>query len=126
MHKEYARRRPEFLRGQPAYRAAAMLLTFWWVCLAWIFFRAQDLGGALGIAEGFVTWHGQGTEDIAAVAAVAILGLGLLHALEARRLLSGALLSLGEPAFYALAGTATAVALALTPIAYRPFIYFQF
>jgi alginate O-acetyltransferase complex protein AlgI len=126
VHKEYARRRPGFLPGQPAYRAAAMGLTFWWVCLAWIFFRAQDLSGALGIAEGFVTWHSPGTQDIAAGAAVAILGLGLLHALEARRLISGALLSLGEPGFYAVAGTATAVMLALTPIAYRPFIYFQF
>ncbi len=126
VHKEYARRRPGFLTGQPAYRAAAMLLTFWWVCLAWIFFRATDFSGALDIARSFVTLSGSGTQDIAGWAAIAILGLALLHALEARRLISGALLSLEEPLFYALAGTASAVVLALTPITYRPFIYFQF
>jgi alginate O-acetyltransferase complex protein AlgI len=126
LHKEYVRRRPDFLATLPAYRAASMLLTFWWVCLAWIFFRAQDLSGALQIAGDFATLSSTGTQDIVGWAALAILGLAALHALEARRLISGALLSLDEPAFYALAGTTTAVVLALTPITYRPFIYFQF
>ena len=126
LHKEYARHRPAALAGNAAYQAGAMLLTFWWVCLAWIFFRATGLPAAVELARGFITVSGSGTEDIASWAAVVILGLALLHALEARRLISGALLTLRGPTFYALAGTASGVVLALTPIAYRPFIYFQF
>jgi alginate O-acetyltransferase complex protein AlgI len=126
LHKEYARHRPEALTRHPAYQAGAMLLTFWWVCLAWIFFRAADLSVATELARGFVTVSGTGAGDIVRWAGPVVLGLALLHALEARRLISDALLSLGRPAFYALAGTASGVALALTPIAYRPFIYFQF
>ena len=126
LHKEYARHRPAALTGNAAYQAGAMLLTFWWVCLAWIFFRAADLSAAVEMARGFISVSGTGTEDIARWAIVVILGLALLHALEARRLISGALLALRGPTFYALAGSASGIVLALTPIAYRPFIYFQF
>ncbi|HEV2678754.1 MAG TPA: MBOAT family O-acyltransferase [Aliidongia sp.] len=126
LHKEYARHRPAFLGQHAAYQAGAMLLTFWWVCLAWIFFRSANLPVALELARNFITMHGTGAQDIAAWAAPVVLGLALIHALEARRLISGALLTLGRPSFYALAGTASGAVLALTPIAYRPFIYFQF
>ncbi|GGF10519.1 membrane-bound O-acyltransferase family protein [Aliidongia dinghuensis] len=126
LHKEYARHRPAAWTGQPAYQAGAMLLTFWWVCLAWIFFRSTSLPLAAEIARDFVTMSGTGAGDIATGAAPAILGLLLIHALESRRLISGALLALERRAFYALAGAASGAALALTPIAYRPFIYFQF
>ena len=126
LHKEYARRRPAFLTGHAAYRAGAVLGTFWWVCLTWIFFRAASLPVATQLARSFITVTGAGTRDIAPWAAGVILGLALLHWLEARRLISGALLTLRRPSFYALAGAASGVVLAFTPIAYRPFIYFQF
>ncbi|MDB5360500.1 MAG: rane bound O-acyl transferase family protein [Rhodospirillales bacterium] len=126
LHKEYARWRPAFLTGHAAYQAGAMLLTFWWVCLAWIFFRAASLPVAIRLAHDFVTLGGSGTGDITPWAVGVILGLALLHGIEARRLVSGALLTLRRPSFYALAGAAAGVVLAFTPIAYRPFIYFQF
>jgi len=126
LHKEYARWRPEAWGSHVAYRTGAMLLTFWWVCLAWIFFRAANLPAAVELARSFVTISGIGSGDIVTWAAPVILGLGLLHAIEARGLISNALMSLQRPSFYALAGTAAGVALAFTPIAYRPFIYFQF
>ena len=126
LHKEYARHRPAALADHPAYRAGAMLLTFWWVCLAWIFFRASSLPLASEIARDFVTLGANGPQDIARWAAPVVLALALLHALEARRVISNALLTLARPSFYALAGAACGVVLALTPVTYRPFIYFQF
>ncbi|HLZ67182.1 MAG TPA: MBOAT family protein [Aliidongia sp.] len=126
IHKEYAARRSATLAARPLYRAGAWLLTLWWVCFAWIFFRATTLPDAARIARTFVTLSGGGTEDIATLAAPVILGLALLHWLEARKLISGPLQRLSPPAFYAAAGTLCGLMLALVPTTYRPFIYFQF
>jgi alginate O-acetyltransferase complex protein AlgI len=126
VHKLYTALRPASLVQSLPYRAAAWLLTFWWVCLAWIFFRAATLPEAARIARAFVTWTSPGTEDIATLAAPVILGLALLHWLEARQMISGPLQRLSSPAFYAMAGTVCGLMLALVPTTYRPFIYFQF
>jgi alginate O-acetyltransferase complex protein AlgI len=126
VHKAYSALRPASLVQWLPYRAAAWALTFWWVCLAWIFFRATTLPDAARIAEAYVTWTGGGGEDIATMAAPVILGLALLHWLEARQMISGPLIRLSSPTFYAAAGTLCGLVLALVPTTYRPFIYFQF
>jgi alginate O-acetyltransferase complex protein AlgI len=110
-------------------RLVRVPLTFWWVCVTWIFFRADGFPAAMITLKSFVLWDSPGTRSlppflygvVAALAAVHVL-TRLLHRDErpdaATRL----------PAWgYAVAyGAAFALATAALPLQYRPFIYFQF
>lgn len=102
------------------------LVTFYWVNLAWIFFRAPTLEESLAMAKTYLLWDSAGTEHLPAIAWPLILGLGLLH-IVGNRINLGALLANIPPNRFALTtGALAAVALAFVPLGYRPFIYFQF
>ena len=42
--------------------AAGTLLTFYWVCVCWVFFRAPDLSAAGTVLRPFLLWHADGTQ----------------------------------------------------------------
>jgi alginate O-acetyltransferase complex protein AlgI len=108
------------------FRPLTVALTFWWVCFAWIFFRASSLASAATITHAFALPMGGGNLQLGFGLVLAVAALALVHWLESRRIISEALMALPRPAFYAAAGACAGLIPAFVPLVYRPFIYFQF
>ena len=117
-------------RGATAWRLpqpVGVLVTFYWVCIAWIFFRAETLDQALSIVTTFVTLTSAGTEHLAVGPWWGLVALlASLQWLDKKVGLAALVARASAPRFYAGAGAAAAVLIGLVPIGYRPFIYFQF
>jgi alginate O-acetyltransferase complex protein AlgI len=101
-------------------------LTFWWVNLAWIFFRAPDLGQALSITRSFVFFNDNGVVQLGTGFVWLLTILASLH-------LAGYASQRSrwwrQPPSWAFAvgyGAMVALALSLLFPTARPFIYFQF
>jgi D-alanyl-lipoteichoic acid acyltransferase DltB (MBOAT superfamily) len=115
-------------RALPIGKVIFTLLTFHFVCLCWIFFRAEDFDTATlfiqGIAGGWklgMTQAGRFT--------VALIVLGLAFQFTPRGWLSGIVAALGRLPVWgqgAIAGVTLAFVEALCPPGVSPFIYFQF
>jgi D-alanyl-lipoteichoic acid acyltransferase DltB (MBOAT superfamily) len=101
-------------------------LTFWWVCLAWIFFRAVGFADALIIAKAYLTFTAEGTLPLGLDWKPLALALGVLHWLAWRWRPEERAEAIPQVPFAAGLGAATAVALAFVPPEYQPFVYFQF
>jgi D-alanyl-lipoteichoic acid acyltransferase DltB (MBOAT superfamily) len=112
----------------PLGRAVAVLVVFHFVCLAWIFFRAEDFEVArLFIAGLFSGWAG-GVQQ-AGPFVVGLIALGMAGQFLPDRLLDRAAEALGEAPIWGLgaaAGAAVAAINALGPDGIAPFIYFRF
>ena len=107
-------------------RVFAVLLTFYFVCFCWIFFRAVDLPKAVVIVRGFVLLHSNGVETLNTRMWWLLGGLALVHWLNYRRVFATWWRRLPELAFAAAYGAGWAIILLFTPAQYVPFIYFQF
>ncbi len=125
-HQVWAKRFQVLPRRSWPYRALSLLLTYYWVCLAWIFFRAQDWSTAFVAARSWVTFHSPGKTSFNASWLVIFAGLGLAHVaaylLRDRKWLDAVPDWVFAPAY----GVAWAAALAFIPSQTAPFIYFQF
>ena len=112
----------------PGGRAGARILTFNFVCLAWIFFRADSFGAAWEMIAGLFTRWGEPSPLVTTGVLLAIaVGIGSQY-LPARipRLVMARfsrLPVLGQATVLALALMLTSV---LGPEGVAPFIYFQF
>ncbi len=112
----------------PAGRAAATLVVFHFVCLGWVFFRAEDFEVARLYLCGLGAGWGDGVQQ-AQPFAVALIVIGLVGQftpstlLERTAALFGRLPSWGQGA---VAGIAAAAVNAVGPAGIAPFIYFQF
>jgi alginate O-acetyltransferase complex protein AlgI len=104
----------------------AWLVTMYWVCVAWIFFRAVDLPHAAPALRGFIFFRGGGTEDLGAWMLWTVLGLGVVHWLNFRGVFSNWWRRPPGPLFAAGYGCVWAIVLLFIPPHYVPFIYFQF
>jgi alginate O-acetyltransferase complex protein AlgI len=107
-------------------RPLGILLTFWWVCLAWIFFRAPTFDAAMLTVRSFVALQSPGQLAWGWMPIATLAALAVVHAMAATKLLER--LSERLPAWgYAIAyGVAAPLALAFMNGAVQPFIYFQF
>ncbi len=115
--------------GEVLRRALALIgpaLTFYWVCVTWIFFRAQNLPDALVTLRSFVLFDARGTGTLPVEPIPIVAGLALLHALARWKVLDRWWRQAPPQAFSVAYGAAWAVALALVAMGARPFIYFQF
>ncbi len=101
-------------------------LTIYWVCFAWILFRAPDLTRAGHILRSFVFWQNNGPEKPATWMLGLIVALGLIHWLNARGYFRDWWRRGPDALFAAGYGCATAGVLLFVPAHYTPFIYFQF
>ncbi|MBA3649939.1 MAG: MBOAT family protein [Chthoniobacterales bacterium] len=101
-------------------------LTIYWVCLAWIFFRAADLPQAGVVLRSFVFWHNYGTMALNPWLLALVPALGLVHWMTARGLFAGWWRRGPDAVFAAGFGCAVAGVLLFVPTHYTPFIYFQF
>jgi alginate O-acetyltransferase complex protein AlgI len=101
-------------------------LTMYWVCVAWICFRAVDLEHAVPALRGFVLFQGGGIEQLGTRMLWVVAALGFVHWLNSRGVFSNWWRRLPGPVFAAGYGCAFAVVLLFIPPHYAPFIYFQF
>lgn len=106
--------------------ALGTAVTFYWVNLAWIFFRAPTLEESLAMAKTYLIWDSAGTQSLPAITWPLIFGLGLLHIVSHRINLGAIIANIPANRFALTTGALAAVALAFVPLGYRPFIYFQF
>jgi alginate O-acetyltransferase complex protein AlgI len=114
-------------------------LTFYWICITWIFFRATNVFDdktkalkqtgfhvAQSVLESFVLFQSHGKRAFAFECLWLFAGLAALHYLNSRHALSNWWRRLPAPVLAALLGAGTAIALAFVPTKYKAFIYFQF
>src|SRR3954471_12695215 len=102
------------------------LLTVYWVCFAWIFFRAVDLRHAGPALRSFVFLPASGTQDLGAWMLWIVAALAFVHWLNFRGVFSKWWRRPAAPVFAAGYGCAFALVLLFIPPHYAPFIYFQF
>lgn len=128
LHKEWTRRSAHLhrIRGTLAFKLLGTAMTFYFVCCAWIFFRAQSFGDAAVLLKAFVWLDTGGTVALDMHLFAALLTLGLLHWISSQARLERFLDRLSGGSFAAGYGMATALALAFVPMRSAPFIYFQF
>ena len=100
--------------------------TMWWVNLAWIFFRAADLGDAVSIARSYVLLVDNGPRELGPGLMWLLVALSVLHLTGFLSRRSSWWRALPGWAFAAAWGLAAALALSLIQPAAQPFIYFQF
>jgi alginate O-acetyltransferase complex protein AlgI len=101
-------------------------LTFWWVCLAWIFFRASSLEHAWTTVRAFVAFESAGELSWGLTPFVTFAVLAAAHALGATRAVGEWLERRAWPSYAIFYGAAFALAFAFMNGAVQPFIYFQF
>jgi alginate O-acetyltransferase complex protein AlgI len=126
VHREWVRRTGESPMARSFMRWLAWLLTIYWVCVAWIFFRAVDLPHAAPALRSFLFFPSAGTEDLGAWMLWIVAALGFVHWLNFRETFSDWWRRPAAPVFAAGYGCAFAVVLLFIPPHYAPFIYFQF
>ncbi len=116
--------------ASPLKRIASTLAMQYWVCLAWIFFRAESWGDAMVTAKAWLFWSSPGSLTLDArwwwfIAAFALAHwVGARYASTDEPFLPGA--RLPQPLFAAAYGVATAIVLLFVQVDVQPFIYFQF
>ena len=126
VHREWQRLTARFDRARAVMRWLAWPLTIYFVCVAWIFFRAPDLAHAAVALNQFVLFRGGGSEHLHRWIALVIVGLAVIHWLNYRQWFGEAWRRLPAPAFAAAYGCTAALVLLFVPPHYTPFIYFQF
>jgi len=104
------------------------LITFYWVCLAWIFFRAKDLSDSISMSRIWLLGESSGQKELIYSDWVYLVPFAIiLHWIFNKYdVLSWAEEKLPWSPFWVAYGAAFALAIAFIPVGYRPFIYFQF
>ena len=105
-----------------------LIITLYWICITWIFFRATDFGEAWHLFQSFVFLTSNGEKVIAVELLYVVLFAGLAHWAGYRygQRLEAGVQRLPEQAFAGAYGVAWVVTLLFLPLHYKPFIYFQF
>src|SRR5579864_9504395 len=111
-----------------AARAIAIIVVFHFVCLGWIFFRAEDFEVARLYIAGFGTGWGDGLQQ-AGPFMVMLIAIGMAGQFTPDALFERTAAALGRVPAWGLgmtAGIAVAAINALGPEGVAPFIYFRF
>ncbi len=105
------------------------LLTFFFVCICWIFFRANDFSSAWICLKSFAMFSSSGVAPLAPELAISWLIFPILlivHLISRWTQAKVSLQSLPDWVFAGFIGASFALALAFTRADYQAFIYFQF
>jgi alginate O-acetyltransferase complex protein AlgI len=116
----------------------ALPLTFYWICITWVFFRASPVMDektkqlksgfdiARSVLDSFVLFDSHGKRTFTVWCAVLLAIFVFVHWLNSREFLANWWRRIPAWSYAALLGAGFAVALFFKPVVYRPFIYFQF
>ncbi|MDA1264983.1 MAG: MBOAT family protein, partial [Planctomycetota bacterium] len=122
-HATWARGRAP---GGRAKVATSTLVTFLYVCLTMVVFRADDLGTAWTVWSQVLGQGGAAASVFGPGPLLVFTGLALVHVAARARLLTPLLVRLPAPAYSALCGLFVALILATMKTDVRPFVYFEF
>ncbi len=125
LHREW-KRRVDLPAWGLAGRVLSTAATFYFVCFAWIFFRAQSFADATSLARAFVLFQDGGGKTLDPALLVTFALLAIVHFLYRQGWPQRLVEALPDWAFAVGYGAATALALAFVPLRTDPFIYFQF
>ncbi len=100
--------------------------TFYWVCLAWIFFRADTMQHAWHLARAFVTFQSAGDTSLDARLLLWLIPASAAHWIAYRHDVILWVRRVPDWAFSAGLAIAAVAALMFVPTDVQPFIYFQF
>lgn len=125
IHREVSGRLPK-IQGLPA-QAVSTVATFYFVCVAWIFFRAEGFADAMTVLRGFVLFDAAGAASVRSINefTVVLAGLALVHYAAFKGILRVPE-AVPDWLYAFMYGLAVAMVLPWIPLEYRPFIYFQF
>ena len=128
VHQEFNRHFPPTSAQEPYRRIASWFLTLNFVCLCWILFRAPDFSTAWLMIERYMSFGLYRSGSLTLPIWLFLIGPVLLVGQIGmrRRQFGESICHLTLPRFAAVYGFFWAVALAMLPLGYRPFIYFQF
>jgi len=138
VHREWQRFADKigWVRGVVAW--CAVPLTFYWVCIMWILFRAQPVRDSSGqvvagsvtvartVLESFVLLRSPGHRSFSITCVWVLVGLAVAHWISSRQVLAKLWRQIPDWVLGTLLGLGTALALAFVRVDYRQFIYFQF
>ena len=126
VHQEFKKHFPATPAHEPWRRGISWFLTLNFVCLTWILFRSPDFATAwLMMKRYLLIDHGGATSIplwLAFVGPVLLGGQLLMRRLN----FEDTITRLSLPRFALVYGMVWAFAIAMLPLGYRPFIYFQF
>ncbi|MEM6451097.1 MAG: MBOAT family protein [Cyanobacteria bacterium P01_D01_bin.105] len=130
-HKEWSkwtknRQQPLFVLTQHKWALIYWALTFYWVCITWVFFRASSFATAMTVLRSFVLFESPGAQQLSVGVLGAIATLMILHWLTMKRVWTRAIAQMPTQLFAVGYGFAAAALLTLVPVGYTAFIYFQF
>ena len=126
IHREWMRLTGDLRWAIRAMRWLAWPITVYAVCVAWVLFRAHDLGSAGTILKQFVLFRGGSSEHFHRWMLLVVGALAVIHWLNFRRQFAEPWRRWPAPVFAAAYGCTAAVVLLFVPPHYTPFIYFQF
>jgi alginate O-acetyltransferase complex protein AlgI len=133
VHKEWSRRFPGPLpEARPSLVRRAVVttlstaLTFYFVCLCWIFFRSPDLESAWTTCQAWVLLRSPGTATLSTNYLWLVAALVPMHVLAYKDRAMGWLERMPWWLAAVVLGGLAALCAGLTPAGMRPFIYFQF
>ena len=110
----------------PLRSTLGVFVTFWWVCLAWVFFRSPTFSEALEVCRSFVLLESPGTESFGTGPLLVLAGLLVAHVIGSTHKVGRGMEQLPSWLFAAVYGALWPLALAFMNGAVQPFIYFQF
>jgi alginate O-acetyltransferase complex protein AlgI len=126
VHREWAKRFGERTLVAQSAVVWGVLVTFYWVCVSWVFFRAESFAQALTVLKSFVLLQSSGSEQLS-MALLAVFGaLALIHWLASSSAWQTLLMRLPNQLFAVGYGAIAALLLTLMPTTQSAFIYFQF
>ena len=129
IHKEwsrFAKQLPALVRASSWLEPVNLFATFYWICISWVFFRADSFASALMVLRSFVLLRSPGSQQLN-TGLLAVFGvLACLHWLTAREIWTQAVERIPAQLFAVGYGFIVAALLTLMPVGYTPFIYFQF
>lgn len=130
IHREWSQQfQSSRWRNNKLWRLFSIVITFYWVSLAWIFFRAETFAGATFIAGNFIGLGGTTTNGISSLSDrlwIVIVGLLAIHIVCSSGILQKAATKCPRWVFATCLGASIAVIGSLMSTEISPFIYFQF
>jgi alginate O-acetyltransferase complex protein AlgI len=127
VHKEWSNLAKRWPLLQSISASLGPVLTFYFVCCTWIFFRAKDFDTAFTVLKSFVLMNSQGDQSLPVMLAIVLAALAVCQWMAAK---SGftvpKLMQLPMPVFASSYGCILAGAFAMASTSYVPFIYFRF
>lgn len=126
IHREWSRYMAAYTGFTKIRTVLGSLLTFYWVCIAWILFRSVDLQSAIKIVRSFVFFNSTGTQHFGIPTFGIVVLLGIIHWVGYQGLFSEWWRRLSGWNFAVFYGFSVSVVIPFMSTSYAPFIYFQF